>query len=461
MDKDSFNVICCTSFHSSGSGALGCSFHKTAGRAGFSKELRVKLLTRLAVAIACVGVGAGARAQGLSGYNTAASEAAEVSIKHDAVPRFYGLTFDLTTADGSGLNSVGHNYRNDFIWYFEPAWNVGRVYLPGTRWRTLQLSARFSVTANVSGTDEASFSGYANASGPQGTCGNPSINDQGGSVAPGTVAYCNPPPNNRRADYSDLWLTLRAPRLYTIPKIDVDVNPSFRVVLPTSAESLYATMVMSLTPAVSVSRAFWHDRLHAGYGFGFTKYFHRYISPQLNPAAGGQAATIGGNYNDGAYGAGLSNFYADPSRVGTIGGYNPSYAFIHTISGAVQLSEHWSFDVIYLIIDAFSYDHSCTLEVNGVAYDTCSAGDTVASSSGASVSRPGHRDSQVFWATLSYQPRDWLGLSLAWINWAPLQKPDSSYRQGLISTDYNAFTTIQLAATITVDKLANRYWRKK
>ena len=414
-------------------------------------------LTRLALVVTVVGAGKGASAQGLSGYNTAA---AEVAAHHDASPRFHGFTFDLTTADGSGLNSVGHNYRNDFVWYFEPAWNVGQVYLRGTRWHSLQLQARFSVTANVSGTDEANFSGYANATGPQGTCGSPDVSTQGGSVDPGSVPYCSPPPNNRRADYSDLWLTLRAPHLYTIPKIDVYVNPAFRVVLPTSAESLYATMVMSLTPSVAVGRAFWHDKIHAGYGFGFTKYFHRYIAPQLNPAAGGQAATIGGNYNDGAYGAGLSNFYADPTRVGTIGGYNPSYAFIHTISGGIQLSDKWSLDVLYLIIDAFSYDHSCTLQVNGVAYDTCDAGDAVASASGAQVSRPGHRDSQVFWATIAYQPLDWLGLSLAWINWAPLQKPDSSYRQGLISTDYNAFTTIQLAATITVDKLAAHYWRK-
>ncbi|MDB4967758.1 MAG: hypothetical protein JWN44_3447 [Myxococcales bacterium] len=421
----------------------------------------MKLLTRFAVVIGAIigadaaGTGAWAQSGGLSAGAATPTVEATASTK----PRFYGFALDLTMADGSGLNSIGHNYRNDFVWYFEPTWNLGKMYLRGSRWQTLQLQARFSLTANVSGTDEANFSGYSNSTGPQGTCGNPSINDNG-SVDPGSVAYCSPKPNNRRADYSDTFLTLRNPRIYTIPKVEVAINPSFRVVLPTSAESQYSTLIMSIQPSISIGRSFLHDKLRLGYGFGFTKYFHRYAAPQLDPTSGGQAATVGGNYNDGAFGAGLSNFYADPSRAGTIGGYNPSYSFTHTVSGGYQLSEKWSVDVIYLIVDAFTYDHSCTLQVNGVTYSTCASGDAVAANSGATVTRPGHRDSQVFWATLAYQPVDWLGLTLAWINWAPLQKPDSSYRQGLISTDYNAFTTIQLGATITVDKLAARYWRK-
>ena len=34
---------------------------------------------------------------------------------------------------------------------------------------------RFSVTQNVSGTDEANFNGQTNIPGPQGTCGNPQV----------------------------------------------------------------------------------------------------------------------------------------------------------------------------------------------------------------------------------------------------------------------------------------------
>jgi len=424
----------------------------------------VKRLTRLALAIGLgivmVGASSQAMADGAGAPNTGAVTSVEAvgSVK----PRFDGLTFDLTTADGSGLNSAGHNYRNDLVWYFEPSWNIGQMYLRGTRWRTLQLQARFSLTANVSGTDEANFGGQSNAS-PPGTCPGTTINDNG-SVDPGSVGYCNEQANNRRADYSDVWLTLRNPRVYTIPKIGVYLNPAFRVILPTSAESRYQTLVMSLTPSLALGRTFWHDKIRVGYGFGFTKNFHRYTSPQLTPEAGGDAATAGGNFSDGPYGAGLSNFYLDPSRDGTIGGYNINYSFSHTISGGIQLSDKWSIDVLYVIIDSFTYDHSCAtsnVQVAGLQYDTCSAGDRVAANSGATLARPSHRDSQVFWATIGYQPLDWLGISLAWINWAPLQKLDSSYRQGIISTDYDAFTTVQLAATITIDKLAARYWRTK
>ncbi len=421
----------------------------------------MKRLTCLLLATAFASTGPSAWAQALSGYNTAASEVSKAGERAGS-PRFYGFTFDLTMGDGSGLNSVGHNYRNDFVWYFEPAWNVGQMYLRGTRWRTLQLAARWSLTANVSGTDEANFSGQSNAT-PAGTCPGTTINGNG-TVDPGSVGYCNPSANNRRADYSDLWLTLRAPHVYTIPKIDVYLNPAVRVVLPTSLESQYQTLVMSLTPSVAAGRSFWRGRIRAGYGFGFTKNFHRYTSPQLDPQSGGSAATAGGNLSDGPFGAGLSNFYLDPSREGTIGGYNVSYSLIHTISGGIQLSDKWSFDVLYLIIDSFTYDHPCTttnVAVAGAQYDTCSAGDRVAANSGATLARPSHRDSQVFWATIGYQPLDWLGIALAWINWAPLQRLDSSYRQGFISTNYDEFTTIQLSATVTIDKLAARYWRKQ
>ena len=122
----------------------------------------MKRLTRLLVATTLVSIGSGASAQSLSGYNTAASEVSKTG-QREGSPRFYGFTFDLTTADGSGLNSVGHNYRNDFVWYFEPAWNIGQMYLRGSRWRTLQLQARWALTANASGTDEANFSGNSNA----------------------------------------------------------------------------------------------------------------------------------------------------------------------------------------------------------------------------------------------------------------------------------------------------------
>ena len=121
----------------------------------------MKRLIRLALGIVIVGASTGSWADSAGAPNTGSVTSVEAVA--NTKPRFYGFSFDLTTADGSGLNSTGHNYRNDFVWYFEPSWNIGQMYLRNSRWRTLQLQARFSLTANVSGTDEANFSGNSNA----------------------------------------------------------------------------------------------------------------------------------------------------------------------------------------------------------------------------------------------------------------------------------------------------------
>ena len=96
----------------------------------------------------------------------------------------------------------------------------------------------------------------------------------------------------------------------------------------------------------------------------------------------------------------------------------------HTFSGGIQLNDKWSIDVLYVLIDSFTYGHRCDdSNVNGrQPYDTCAAGDAVAAQLGRVAGARRASRPQVFWATLGYQPLDWLGLSLAWINWAPLQQ---------------------------------------
>ena len=98
-----------------------------------------------------------------------------VTENKDEAPRFYGLHFDLSIFDGSGLNSVGENYRNDLSFYFEPSWDVGKTFsaLRHTRWKTLQLAARFVVTANLPRAPTRTRSRATSTTGPQGTCGTP------------------------------------------------------------------------------------------------------------------------------------------------------------------------------------------------------------------------------------------------------------------------------------------------
>jgi hypothetical protein len=381
------------------------------------------------------------------------------SVEDEKAPKqlpFYGLSFDFTVSDGTGLNSVGQNYRNDLAFYFEPSWAVGARFLKHTWAKTLTLAARFAVTQELSGTDDASFNGSSNA-GPHGTCSN--INPINGVVDPTQVGYCNPASNDRRADYSDLWLTVKMPRVYTIPKAEIAISPAVRFIFPTSMQSRFQTLVMGITPSLSLSRGFWKDRIHIGYGVGYTKNIHQSTIAGLDPKTGGSAATDGSNPYDGAVGTSISNFYADPSRVSSVGGFNVSQSVSQTFSGSIQITDKLGFDALYILVSPFTYveGNYCTTMVNGQPYDLCGAGDSVAASSGSTLNRGTKGMTQVLWLTLGYQALDWLNVSVAWINWAPTYYGNGSYRNGFISTDYNAFTTVQLGMTVTIDKLAQRF----
>jgi hypothetical protein len=400
---------------------------------------------------------ASAFAQNLSGSQTAAS----VEADKQKETRFGGFTFDFTLADSTGLNAVGENYRNELDFYFEPTWHIGQKWMKNTRFKTFSLGARFSLVQPLSGTDESYYSGNTNISGPEGTCGNPQVSGQGGQLDPGSVSYCHPKSNDFRTDYSDIWLTVNNPNIYTIPKLGIQINPSIRFILPTSAESRYQTLEFALTPSLSLSRAFYKDHIRLAAGFSYTKNFHKYTSPQFNPQTAATASTEGSNPYDGAVGAGLSNFFIDPTRTGTIGGYNASHVLAYTIDGSVTFNDKWSLDALYIIRSAIAYDHQCNDGVDGTTINTCQNGDAVAASSGSSLNRPGYKqDVQILWVSLGYQPVDWVGLSLMWINAAPLRSLDGhSYRQGIISTDYNGFTTLSLSATFSLDKIAARIWK--
>jgi hypothetical protein len=390
--------------------------------------------------------------------DTPAGASATIEAKATEKVPFYGVAFDFTLADSSGLNAIGENYRNDLNFYFAPSWAIGARFLRNTPLKTLTATGYFAVTQNLSGADEANFGSQTNA-GPETPCyaGTPST--QGGVVNPSQVPYCNPAANNRRTDYSDLRLTFSAPKIYTIPKVDIAINPSIRFVFPTSVESRYSTLRLGWTTSLSAGRSFWKDRIQLGAGFGITKNFHGSTTAQISATSGSnvQGSTQGGNFYDSAASNGISNFYSDPSRISNIGGFNVNYAMLGSFTGVVHITPKWTFDVLYILIGNFTYGApSCSYQVSSsLTTDLCANGQAVAQNSNASIHT--NHDVQVFWATLNYQPWDYLGFSLAWINWAPLTNLDSSYRQGIISTNYDAYTTVQLGVTVTLDKLGAKF----
>jgi hypothetical protein len=369
-----------------------------------------------------------------------------------------GFGLDLTISDGSGLNFVGQNYRNHLGLKVEPHWNVGRRFFASSPiWKSLTLKAEATATRALAGTDSASFSGSV-ATEPVRPCADlrPS---QSGTIDPTSVPRCHPAPAERRTDFSDISLGAVLPRFARIPELGVDASASLRVVLPVSLQSRFQTLRLSTGVGASLGRLLWQDRVRLGYSFVFSKNFHEYTTPGLAPEMFA-AAELGGNPYAGLAGVGISNFYSDPTRIEG-GGFNISAALANGLSAIIQLSQRWSGGVAYTWIDGFTYSHRCLVEISGQTVDTCAAGDAVAEDSGSSLRRPGHRKSQLFRVSASYAARNWLELSLSWLTRSPRLKPDSSYRQGFVSVDYNAFTTVVLAVTVSVDRVAGPWWRSR
>jgi hypothetical protein len=412
-------------------------------------------LIRLAFAVSVLGMAAAAYGQSTGLVVTGGKGPAQA-------PRFYGFTFDFTVSESSGLNAVGQNYQNDLLFYLEPSWNIGRQFLRDSKyWRNLTLAGRFVVTQNLAGIQAQNFNGTANA-GPSGTCWTGSPSETGGVVNPNTIPYCNPVGNDRRTDYGDIWLTLRAPRLFTIPKAGLPINPQFRVILPVSAQSRFSNLAMSMALGVGTGRSlpFWKDRIRIGYSFLFNKNFHTNEGSRF-PVSDSRITVRPTGENAFDYAGGLSSDFFTAGREGPVN-TNNNYSFLNIFSGGIQIHDKVAFDAIYILSSGVRYGLPCTpLNVNGLMEDICANGDAVAAASGTAISRPGFLHSQILWVTLNYQVLDYLGLSLAWINFAPLTNDNGTYQQGIVSVDYNAFTSVSLSATISIDGVINRLSPRK
>jgi hypothetical protein len=261
---------------------------------------------------------------------------------------------------------------------------------------------------------------------------------------------------NHRWDYGDIWFTLGNPKIYTIPKLLININPSIRFVVPTSLESQYQTLLLGLTGTLGVSRDFWGDKFTLGYSFGFTKNFHRYTTPQ------GQNDSLNGDSQVGyANNYDVSNAISpgdalNPFNQTSAGARNTSYGFTHIFSASLNPNDKWSITVLYILTDAFHYPTPDTFPVNGQDYNTYNSGMAVAANSGTEILKTGHVDNQWFWATVGYQALDWLNLSVALITISPQRFPDGSLRQPFISTNYDAFSQLSFGATVSLEKAAAR-----
>jgi hypothetical protein len=371
---------------------------------------------------------------------------------HADVPlRFGGVMLDLTVMDSTSLNLA--NYSNQAIVYISPIWPMGRIFLKETPFSRLTLSGRWVLTRN--------FAGYEpNTVTPSGDLG---YSPRCSNIAQGTNGVLDPNSVQRcvtNADYritpGDVWLTVANPALYKIPAVDVVVTPSLRLILPASYESFFATLRFGTTATVNLSRGFFADQLTLSAAFGFTKYFHASTTPATDGLAPEEVdGPVTAGYRASQIGSNSANFYVDPSRAGS-GSMNPSFAHSQMLSldYAPASQPKLSFNLIYYWLHLFSYEATqCLVEVAGQSYDVCAAADRVAKvSNGVGTAGRAVSDLQMFYLAGNYQATPWLGFTLSWTTFAPQRMPDNSFRQGFISTDYNAFTSVALGATFSLNR---------
>jgi hypothetical protein len=367
-----------------------------------------------------------------------------------APPLAYGgVMFDYTILDNTSLNTL--NYTNQIIHYFEPSWALGKFALDGTAFSKLMISGRLSLTNNLAGYDPAAFEPNGDL-GPATPCS--TVKQSGsGVVDPNSIQRCETN-GLHRSQWSDVWLTAALPRAATIPETGIHVSPSFRLILPTSLEAQFATLNLATALSVNLSRAFLADTLTFGFSLGGTKYWHRNTTPLVTAAPDALGAGFVANtFSSSTVSGNSGDFYADPARAGG-DNINPQWGVTNLVSVDYAPVKKLSFSVLYIQLHSFSYDQgaSCPGVYGGLYTDPCAKTNEVALRSNGSGAGGRHiSDTQIFWATVNYQVLPWFGLSLAWINAAPLRHPDNSLRQPFVSTDYNAFTNVSLGATFQLN----------
>ncbi len=442
-------------------------------RRGSLKEPCLKLIRLLCLCVVGLGLGSfverSAHAQALPPGEEAQGEV----VKR---PPFAGLGLELSTWDQTVLWAGGGAYRNDLGILILPSWAIGKRFIGHGPFNSLSLSLRFALEVPFAGVEESQFTSSSPPSSTQQPC---AVTETGGGVVVPRCDYGNGP---RRADYSDLSLILANPRIYTLPVVGVHVDPLLGVILPASAESRFATLVTQVLLQVGLGKELWKDRVSLGYSFGFGKGFYRYNSGVPNLSNGNSTPDQQLLANPVAF---SSNFYGTDDQhqsllcsPGEPTCTNPSFFLQNTFRVSLNITRLLSATLLYRISDVnFANRTDC---MDTPAFD---GGPPVATCSGpaadsGSVSNRTWRDTQLFWASVAYQALPWLGVSLSYITATPFWKyatstqndPSSSavgdgqstrsYRQGLWSADANAFTTVSLGVSVSVEGLASSLVRK-
>jgi hypothetical protein len=228
---------------------------------------------------------------------------------------------------------------------------------------------------------------------------------------------------------SDLYLDVDyKPAWMTIPVVDVMVNPSLRLMFPTSIVSRGRSMMLGLAPGVALRRSFklldgkFLKSVGLLYGFRATKYFHEYTTAQVSSRVCIQTRPD------------------DPSCTQADGLRNRSWRFVNTVGVQLALMDKLLLSGTVLFINDLLYElpegehtfNDMTVHVDGTDMN--------------------HRASTWAIFDLSYDLLDWLWLSAGVSTYYPQLAPDSTYRTPM----FNRYTTFYFDVTLPVDRFVSQ-----
>jgi len=229
---------------------------------------------------------------------------------------------------------------------------------------------------------------------------------------------------------SDLWLDYGwQPKWMKIPYVGVTVTPSIRLGFPTSIVSRSRSMMLSVGPAVTLSREFkllkgkWLNSISLLYAFRPTKYFHEYRTQQVDVQVGCTPAQADSPYC-------LHN-----------GMQNIDWRFVNTFAVSLKIMPKLTFDATLMVI-------------NDLAYNVPE--QTVETASGLKVTLPesevNHRGA--LWGILEvgYDLFDWLGLAVGLSTYHPQLTPESDY----YAPFFNRYAQFYFDVKLPVDKFVSQ-----
>jgi hypothetical protein len=370
-----------------------------------------------------------------------------------------GFDFRLGLQAGTKANFEPESANLELSWQLKVGWSFGKLFWPKKWAKGLVLSARIEVNHEPVGYSDLYRTPYMSSDYKFAAAENLPIGDRGYFISQNSISSV--PRTQQSADrtgrLTDLKFTLAHPTLYKIPKTDIAFDGMIRLMVPTSTSSLNSTLMLALTFALGASRDFsWKvgktkQTLSLAYIFGFTKYFHRYKTGQID-------------YLDDRTWTSQEGVVYDSTTTYNREARNPAFAWSNDVSLTYDFYKNWSLGIGYQTLSYRTYtlDDNCSYQYNpndpGAVTNIC---QTMEDWIPGYESR-GIRDFHEFEASLGYQATKYLKLTLAMSTLAPMRKPNSEdIQQPIFVTDRNGYSSIVLTAQFAIDKLVTQLTTKK